>query len=788
MSLNIGGVSFGVDAQTAGLTKALMQLQRFEKTVNAIAKSQSQGATSTVNAMARQESAVKKALQQTVAMRQEALKLKETLDKVKSSDPGIATLKQQNIQQLASISKAFTELTTRMTKGKLTTLEYTRAMDAFNIKALRNQRALNDMKRAQDAAASSGSKLTNIFRQMESATVLAVGPLSGLGARIRSLSAIMSRGTVIAALFFGGIAAGSMALGSFTSAVIRSGVEFEKAMARFQAASGSQAVAARDMLFVINTSKEMGLRIQDNIKSYSRLTAASQNTSLQGVKIKNVFRGISTAAAALKMDTLEVEGVFRAVEQMISKGNVQAEELRGQLGERLPGAFRLAAEAMGVTTSELDKMLKNGEVVAEDFLPKFAALLEKTFGAAAQQNVNSFNGALNRIQNAWFILTAQTDQQTKASAAAIYVMNKFASVLEWMAENTETIAKVLGIATGALGGFIARMAILTGGAMLLNIGKLVMSFGSLTKILAMFNITAMANPGMRLAQGILTLTAVVGGAVYGMKQMEEIMKDVDSLMGDLANTAALAGPDLEGTFPGATVDATKFRRELDMMGERIEAMKQGPQALDIFEGIDAPIIEFRQALEDAGISGQLGIDLLWEYGRKTREIYELQQRMSDVARQSAQAITNGLEDIIVKGENAKDTIKGLIAELIRMGIRAAVLDPLTRGMSGMFSKLNFPVMGAKAGGGSVRAGGTYRVNERGDELFTPSVNGSITPAHKLGGGGGGGGGVSVTIHAPGADAGTIGRIREMVVTEMVPQIVAAATRNTMNSMKRPRFS
>jgi tape measure domain-containing protein len=48
-------------------------------------------------------------------------------------------------------------------------------------------------------------------------------------------------------------------------------------------------------------------------------------------------------------------GIFKALEQMLSKGNVQAEELRGQLGERLPGAIYFSAKALGVTTRELNK-------------------------------------------------------------------------------------------------------------------------------------------------------------------------------------------------------------------------------------------------------------------------------------------------------------------------------------------------------------------------------------------------------------------------------------------------
>ncbi|MBQ3170671.1 MAG: tape measure protein, partial [Mailhella sp.] len=87
--------------------------------------------------------------------------------------------------------------------------------------------------------------------------------------------------------------------------------------------------------------------------------------------------------------------------QMVSKGKVMAEELRGQLGERLPGAFQLAAKAMGVTTMELDKMLETGDVLADDLLPKLAVEIEKAFGAGAQQAAQGLQKNINRLRTEW---------------------------------------------------------------------------------------------------------------------------------------------------------------------------------------------------------------------------------------------------------------------------------------------------------------------------------------------------------------------------------------------------
>ena len=74
----------------------------------------------------------------------------------------------------------------------------------------------------------------------------------------------------------------------------------------------------------------------------------------------------------------DTRGALRALEQIVSKGTVSAEELRGQLGERLPGAFQIASRAMGVTTQELGEMLQRGEVLVEDLLPKLAKELRSS--------------------------------------------------------------------------------------------------------------------------------------------------------------------------------------------------------------------------------------------------------------------------------------------------------------------------------------------------------------------------------------------------------------------------
>jgi|ADGO01.1.fsa_nt_gi tape measure domain len=146
-------------------------------------------------------------------------------------------------------------------------------------------------------------------------------------------------------------------------------------------------------------------------------------TSLEGEKGRDIFNAVSEAAAVMKLSAEQTEGTFLALGQMISKGNVQAEELRGQLGERLPGAFNIFARAIGVSTKQLNKMLQDGEVIAEKTLPLFAAELRRTFSPGVLSASNSFNANMNRFNN--FLFRAKIE----LGNGLLPVINDFISVI-----------------------------------------------------------------------------------------------------------------------------------------------------------------------------------------------------------------------------------------------------------------------------------------------------------------------------------------------------------------------
>lgn len=217
-----------------------------------------------------------------------------------------------------------------------------------------------------------------------------------------------------------GLAVGGAAI--FTSVQSQN---LERAQRSIAAVTGSLETARGEMVFVEKQADRLGASVTDLAGTWSRFEAASKGTNLEGEKARQVFLAVGEAGAKLNLRSFEVEGALRAVEQMMSKGKVQAEELRGQLGDRLPGAFNIMARALGVSTSKLDDMLKKGQVLSEDALPAFAEELRRTFGTDTTTRIDTTTASFTRLWN-----------EIKLTAAAIgdKLNPVLATSSEWMAE------------------------------------------------------------------------------------------------------------------------------------------------------------------------------------------------------------------------------------------------------------------------------------------------------------------------------------------------------------------
>tara|TARA_R110000787_G_scaffold95634_3_gene198736 strand:- start:593 stop:2578 length:1986 start_codon:yes stop_codon:yes gene_type:complete len=161
-----------------------------------------------------------------------------------------------------------------------------------------------------------------------------------------------------------------------TVAIKRVGQDFESLRASMLVVSDSEVDAAKKMAFVREQAFKLGVDLKTAGKAYLALSASSEG-AMGEEGVKGLFTSVMSISKAFGMSMDDTKGTFKAFTQMLSKGNVQAEELRGQLGERLFGAFNLAAKAMGMSTQELNKALEQGQVTAKEMLPKLIPIMDK---------------------------------------------------------------------------------------------------------------------------------------------------------------------------------------------------------------------------------------------------------------------------------------------------------------------------------------------------------------------------------------------------------------------------
>ena len=168
------------------------------------------------------------------------------------------------------------------------------------------------------------------------------------------------------------------------------------------------------------------------------------------------------------------------------------------------------------------------------------------------------------------------------------------------------------------------------------------------------------------------------------------------------------------------------------------------------EGNDAEIKVIKEALELVEERLKDGKALTDEQRkradnlRRENDLFEKQKKMMEerkkLARDISQTLTKGMEDAILGAKSFKEALKGVLDELARILLRAALLKPIEGFLTGAIGGL-FGVPG-KAAGGLVEAGRPYLVGEVGRELFVPPVGGEIIPNHKLRPALAGGGGVA----------------------------------------------
>lgn len=245
----------------------------------------------------------------------------------------------------------------------------------------------------------------------------------------------------------------------------------------------------REMEWLEAQARRLGIELGVLGGQYAQFAIAADTANFSADATRDVFMSVAEAGRVMKLTNEQVEGTFYALQQMISKGKIQSEELRRQLGDRLPGAFQFMAEAVGVSTAELDAMLEQGELLAdESTLLAFADVLTQRFSGQLPDALDATRTAIGRFENA--ILQARRQvAEAGFDEAFKNALNEITAFLE--SGDASQAFQSIGAALSHLVGILP---------------EIVKNFDAIVKVGAAF-------VGLKLAQVMMGLSNVLGTRV-----------------------------------------------------------------------------------------------------------------------------------------------------------------------------------------------------------------------------------------------------------------------------------
>lgn len=508
-------------------------------------------------------------------------------------------------------------------RGSLKRLEMGAAGARPNIKGLRNEilsqgRAsvksvaninaqVTALRALRDEAKIGGNTFKMLTKDIDSLNKsIGKSPGSGGGRNMGARRATQTAGAIISGGIFGGpegaiggaLGAFGGVEGAFAGAAIGAQVgmlrqtiaqtaEYAASIEKLKIALGGVLPSQDDFNFAVqaaeSATKELNIPQEQSIRGVTRLSAAVTGAGGPVRDATAVFRNVTAAIKATGGSSEDVQGAITAMVQVFSKGKVSAEELSGQLGERLPGAVTMFAKANKMTLPELQKNLKAGTVGLNELM-NFIHKLGTTYEGTARQISDSNADAGARLS------VAISEMQASIGASLIPIgaqfQNAFTGFIQqitpFLVANVPRLASFfLDLAKNLDTLAVAAVAAFSVFAVA-KIAVIINSLGGITLALAAIQgkliAVALANPFTALAAGAGLLAGAIFNASKEQRRFNQLLK--------------------EGSVAEVNAALLKAEKERDTAAGKLVSAKQkagDPGQYSMVSGFEAEQLAFNNA-------------------------------------------------------------------------------------------------------------------------------------------------------------------------------------------------
>ena len=273
------------------------------------------------------------------------------------------------------------------------------------------------------------------------------------GAQTGATAGFLTTGTMAGGVAGGLIGLGvdaTVALAGYTKEAAEFSAQIQKLEIALEAIVGDSASFQDSLQFINDTALELNIPIDTTTKQFTQLAASVLGAGGSLEDAKTVFLGVASSIKATGGSADDVQSAIRAMTQIFGKGKVSAEELQGQLGERLAGAVVKFAEANGSSLQDLQKDLRDGTVSLDQVI-KFAEKLNLDFGQIALDIADSSADAGQRLKVINSLLKREIGDAVQPIGAAF--QKSFADMTKAIYKS-ETAMKFITGTFKVLGSFI----------------------------------------------------------------------------------------------------------------------------------------------------------------------------------------------------------------------------------------------------------------------------------------------------------------------------------------------
>lgn len=339
-----------------------------------------------------------------------------------------------------------------------------------------------DLDMIAGAAARAGAALATLPRQLQTygsaqnaaakAGAAHIPVLNGLGSGLSALTGRFNlayqAGTLFSTMF------SVFTLGEWVKSVYDANIQILKLQKATLFATGSFEDSGKAIEQYIGIETRLGLSISDNIQYYGRFLIAARASNMSMKEANEVYSDVETALTVVGANSQQASLALYGLTEMMQKGVVYSKEFNRQIGAQVPGNAVIGARALTdmyggatKTVSDFFKAMHSGSLQTADFLPAYAAELNKMYGALLPLAQARPDTIITRLKNAFFEFNREVGNGAFMTAIGTEVTSLTAKIVTVGSDNIPHLTSAAQQLADTLGANLASGVTKLGNLLLL---------------------------------------------------------------------------------------------------------------------------------------------------------------------------------------------------------------------------------------------------------------------------------------------------------------------------------